>query len=137
MSMNTGISGGVPEQSPGREGRLSLVTDQEIENAAMAGAAAIRNLIGERNELRRERDRLTAVNGELRDQIGKVTLARDRYVQLASDLYAELHQIHLTIQSAFQKSNGVHHATEKRDSNLVDLARRFSPADPRAQGKRE
>ena len=144
MTMPTGVSDRATDAaSPGRDARQSparaahQVSDQDVENAALAGAAAIRQVIGERNELRRERDRLSAVNHELRDQIGKITVIRDQSVQLASDLYAELNQIHLTIHAAFEKGRGLSTAPENRDDNLIDLARRLSPAGPRLQGKRD
>jgi hypothetical protein len=113
------------------------VSDEAVENAALAGAAAIRRVIGERNELRREREGLRAVNGELRDQIVKITTIRDHYVQLASDLFAELKHIHHAIHGALQKSQELSLAPENRDATLIDLARRFSPAASRLQGKQD
>jgi len=142
MTMLTGLSSGAPDSAlSGRDAQQSSpnaphqASDQAVENAALAGAAAIRQVISERNELRRERERLSAVNNELRDQIGTITTVRDQYVQLASDLYAQLNQIHLTIHAAFQK--GLSTAPENRDANLIDLARRFAPAGPHLHGKRD
>lgn len=142
MTMLNGLSSGAPDSASGRDAlqpsphAAQQTSDQAVENTAIAGAAAIRQIIGERNELRRERERLSAVNNELRDQIGKITTVRDQYVQLASDLYAELKQIHHTIHATFEKAR-LSAAPENQDTNLVDLARRFSPAGPRLQDKRD
>jgi hypothetical protein len=144
MTMLTGLSSGAPDSglmdrdapqpSPYANHQAS---DQAVENAALAGASAIRQVIGERNELRRERERLSAVNNELRDQIGKITTARDNYVRIASDLYAELKQIHSTIRATFEKARVLSNGPENRDTNLIDLARRFSPEGPRPPGKQD
>jgi small-conductance mechanosensitive channel len=146
MTMLTGLSGGASDPvSSSRDAQQSSpqthaahpASDQAVENAALAGAAAIRRVIGERNELRRERDRLSAVNDELRDQIGKITMVRDQSVQLASDLFAQLKQIHHTLHTALQKTQGLSPASGNWDATLVDLARRFSPAGSRLQGRRD
>jgi small-conductance mechanosensitive channel len=144
MTMLTGLNGGAPDPaSLSRDAQQSSphaahqASDQAVENAALAGAAAIRRVIGERNELRRERERLGAINDELRDQIGKITMVRDQSVQLASDLFAQLKQIHHTLHTALQKTQGLSPAPGDWDATLIDLARRFSPAGSRLQGKRD
>ena len=145
MTMPTGSSSSATDSAPsGRDTPqpsaphlAQQASDQAVENAALAGASAIRQVIGERNELRRERERLSAVNNELRDQIGKITTARDQYVRIASDLYAELKQIHSTIRATFEKARGLSTGPENRDTNLIDLALRFSPEGPRLQGKQD
>jgi uncharacterized coiled-coil DUF342 family protein len=141
MTMLTGLSSSAPDSAPSARDApqpsphaAQQASDQAVENAALAGASAIRQVIDERNELRRERERLSAVNNELRDQIGKITTARDQYVRIASDLYAELKQLHSTIRATFEKARGL---PENRDANLIDLARRFSPEGNRLQGKRD
>lgn len=135
MTLLTGFSSNALNSAPTDGDALQpsphaaqTVSDQAVENAALAGASAIRQIIGERNDLRRERERLSAVNNELRDQIGKITTARDQYVRIASDLYAELKQLHSTIRVTFEKARGI---PENRDANLIDLARRFSPEGAR------
>jgi hypothetical protein len=135
----TGLGNGAADPaSADRDALLGYpASDAAVENAALAGAAAIRRVLGERNELRRERERLSAVNDELRDQIGKITAVRDQYVQLASDLYAQLKHIHQTIQSAIQKTQALSLTQEDRDATLIDLARRFSPTVSRLQPKRD
>jgi ABC-type transporter Mla subunit MlaD len=144
MTMLTGLSSAsLDPASTGRDAQQPSphaghqVSDQAVENAALAGAAAIRRVIGERNELRRERERLSAVNDELRDQIGKITMVRDQSVQLASDLFAQLKQINQTLHTALQKTQGLSPASGNWDTTLVDLARRFSPAGSRLQSKRD
>jgi len=139
MTMLTGLNSSVADPaSSGRdapEPSAQQASDQAVENAALAGASAIRQVIGERNELRRERDRLGAVNNELREQIAKITTARDQYVRIASDLYAELRQIHSTIRATFEKARGFSNGPDNRDTSLIDFARRFSPEGTRLQGK--
>lgn len=144
MTILTGLSSGAPgpvpsDRDPQQPSHHSTqqASDREIENAAIAGAAAIRRVLGERNELRRDRERLTAVNEELRDQIGKLTAVRDHHVQLASDLFAQLKHVHDTIYAALQKTQGLSLAPEDQDATLIDLARRFSSGGPRLQGKRD
>ena len=113
------------------------ISDQVVENAALSGAAAIRRIIGERNELRLERERLIAVNEELRSQIRKITKVRDYYVQLATELVTQIKHINNTIRDAVQKTHWPSTETEDRDDTLVAMARRFSPPGPRSNGERD
>jgi hypothetical protein len=120
------------------------ISDQVVENAALSGAAAIRRIIGERNELRLERERLTAVNEELRSQIRKITKVRDYYVQLVTELVTQIKHINNTIRDAnntirdaVQKTHWHSTETEDRDDTLVAMARRFSPPGPGSNGERD
>jgi hypothetical protein len=113
------------------------VSDQVVESVALSGAAAIRRIIGERNELRRERERLIAVNEELRSQIGKITKVRDHYVQLATELVTQIKHINNTIRDAVQKTHWPSTETEDRDDTLTAMARRFSPTGSRSNGERD
>jgi chromosome segregation ATPase len=106
-------------------------SDRTIEATALAGSAAIRRIIAERNELRRERERLLALNEELRRQneitaernelrlererlLGlneelrgqneKMSTLRDRYKQLAAELVVHLRQTGLTMQEVSRKA---------------------------------
>ena len=63
----SGTPTGATSVRPSPEGSLQSlakagqqVSDEVVENVALSGAAAIRRIIGERNELRRERERLDA-----------------------------------------------------------------------------
>lgn len=101
-------------------------SDQTIEAAALAGSVAIRRIIGERNELRRERERLSGVNEELRRQNEKTAMLRDHYRQIATELLVQLRQMHQAMLDASRKVHEIPADTENRDTSLVALARRFS-----------
>lgn len=101
-------------------------SDQAIEATAIAGAAAIRRIIAERNELRRERERLKGVVEELRSQNEKTINLRDHYRQLATELLIQLKHMHQAIQDASRKAHELSADTENRDTALLALARRFS-----------
>lgn len=100
-------------------------SDATVEAVALAGSAAIRRIIAERNELRRERERLNGVNEELRCQNEKTIILRDHYRQIASELLIQLRQMHQAIQEASRKVHELA-ASENRDSGLMTLARRFA-----------
>ena len=106
-------------------------SDRAIEEAALEGAAAIRRILAERNELRRERERLLALNDELLRQSEKMSRLRDRYRQLATELLVQLRQISLTIQDVSRKAaHDLSPDTEQeKDSGAEELARRFAPTD--------
>jgi hypothetical protein len=118
---------GEPAQQPsGLPERAQEASDQAIEATALAGSAAIRRIIGERNELRRERERLCGVNEELRRQNEKIIMLRDHYRQLATELLVQLRQMYQAIQEASRKVQELSAETENRDTALTALARRFS-----------
>lgn len=106
-------------------------SDRTIEATALAGSAAIRRIIAERNrfrrereqllvlneelrrqneitaernELRREREQLIALNEELRQRNEKMSALRDRYKQLAAELVVHLRQTGLTMQEVSRKA---------------------------------
>ena len=105
---------------------------------------AIRRIIAERNELRRERERLLGLNDELRQQSEEMSRVRDRYRQLATELLVQLRQMSLTIHEVSLKAaHDLSPDTEKghdlsadseqeKNSGLEELARRF--AAPRKAG---
>jgi hypothetical protein len=107
-------------------GQVQQPSDREIEAAAIAGSAAIRRIIAERNELRRERDRLNAINEELRHQNEKTTLLRDHYRQIATELLVQLRHMHQAIEEASRKVNELSADPQSRDAALMALARRFA-----------
>jgi hypothetical protein len=89
-------------------------SDQAIENAALAGAAAIQRLVAERNGLRnrlgaqqREVAALRAVNEDLRRRL---ILIHQRYVELAKRVVGELEQVDGVIRTVAQEAhNGLAH----------------------------
>jgi len=129
-------------------------SDRTIEATALAGSAAIRRIIAERNELRRERERLLGINEELRRRSDVVTECselrrererllglneqlrkqnermselQDRYGQLATELIVELRQMGLTIQEVSRKMHDLSANTKKeKDPELEQFARRFA-----------
>ena len=102
-------------------------SDQAIEATALAGSAAIRRIIAERNELRRDGERLRGVIQELRHENAKTANAGEQYKQLATELLLQLKQMHQAIQDAQDKIRQLSTNTlEDRDPGLTSLARRFA-----------
>jgi uncharacterized membrane protein YccC len=84
-------------------------SDQAIENAALAGAAAIQRLVAERNNLRtrlgvQERDMLAlhAMNEDLRR---RYLLIHQHYVELAKHIVGRLEQFDATIREVVQEAH--------------------------------
>jgi hypothetical protein len=95
-------------------------------------------IVAERNDLRRERERLLGLNKELLRQSEKNSTLRDRYKQLATELLGHLRQMSLIIQDVSHKAQDLpadieldlSADTEKeKDSVLEELARRFGPME--------
>lgn len=107
--------------------RAQEPSDQTIEATAIAGSVAIRQIIAERNELRLEREQFRGMNEELRRQNEKISVLRDHYSQLATELMVQLRQMYQAIQEASRKVHELSAETEDRDTALLALARRFSP----------
>lgn len=96
--------------------------------------AAIQRLIGERNHHRNraaaqdaEIMSLRSVNDELRTQNEAITLLRDHYLRLVTELLAQLKQIDAAIMESVQKTLDAAGKLEDRDATLISLARRLSP----------
>ena len=117
-------------------GRSTVVgMDRQARDTSGEGAAlsaAIQRLISERDRHKGlaaaqedELIRLRAINEELRRQNEELAVARDRYLGLAAELLAQLHQVDSAIHEALQKSRMV---AESGDAGSIsDFARRFSP----------
>jgi hypothetical protein len=93
-------------EAPGAE----FASSQAMENAALAGAAAIQRLVAECNGLRTrlslqesELARLRGANEGLRRRFG---LLHQRYVELAKKILGQLEQFDTTIREAGQDANG-------------------------------
>jgi hypothetical protein len=87
-----------------------FASSQAMENAALAGAAAIQRLVAECNGLRTrlslqesELARLRGANEGLRRRFG---LLHQRYVELAKKILGQLEQFDTTIREAGQDANG-------------------------------
>ena len=110
---------------------------------------AIRRIIAERNELRRERERLLGLNDELRRQSEEMSRLRDRYRQLATELLVQLRQMSLTIHEVSLKAaHDLSPDTEKghdlsadseqeKNSGLEELARRWDTEQEKDSGLEE
>ena len=70
------------------EGFNHIASDQELETAAIAGAAAVERLITERNNFRTELAASKAAQEELRRRFGLL----HRYIELSRKVVCELHQ---------------------------------------------
>lgn len=104
--------------------------DDDLEKAALLGAAAIQRLIADREDLRsrttiqqRELVALSAINEDLRRRIA---LIRHNYVELGTKMLAQLQQFDEAFREAMRENQ------EKVDSstehaNLVALAQRLRP----------
>jgi hypothetical protein len=127
----TTAAGNQPTAMPVQSAPLNQPSDQLIASIALAGSAAIRRIIAERNELRRERERLTGANEELRRENEKTTAHRDHYRQIANELLVQLRQMHEAMQRASTRIQELSVESENREAAL--MARRFSPTG--AKGK--
>ena len=116
-----------PQPQPG-----DYQSDQAIENAALAGAAAIQRLVAERNGLRnrlgaqqREVAALRAVNEDLRRRL---ILIHQRYVELAKRVVGELEQLDGAIRTVAQEAhNGLAHGVA-HDGAAHERAAHDAPA---------
>lgn len=88
---------------------IDLSTDQAVENAALAGAAAIQKLVEERNELRtrlvsqeQETAAYRALNNELRRQL---LLVHQSYVEMAKGVVGDLERFDATLREAAQEAH--------------------------------
>ena len=88
-----------------------LTTDQAVENAALAGAAAIQRLVTERNELRtrlaaqeQETAAYRALNNELRHRL---LLVHQTYVEMAKSVVGDLERFDTALRDSAQEVHTV------------------------------
>jgi hypothetical protein len=111
-----------------------FTSDQAIENAALAGAAAIQRLVAERNNLRnrlaaqqRELAAMRAFNEELRRRLYVI---HQRYVEVAKKVVGQLEQFDGTIREVVQEGyNGAAPRQEPRSAAAASLVRRLAETD--------
>jgi predicted nucleic acid-binding Zn-ribbon protein len=118
-----------------------LSSDEAIESAALAGAAAIQRLVEERNELRhrleeqrREMAAVRALNEDLRQRLLTI---HQHYLEMAKRVVGDLEQVDGTIREVTQEAfEGPLQRTRPQASD--SLARRLAEADqqdrPRSNG---
>ena len=88
---------------------MDLSTDQAVEHAALAGAAAIQKLVEERNDLRtrlvaqeQETAAYRALNNELRRQL---LVVHQSYVEMAKGVVGDLERFDATLREAAQEAH--------------------------------
>ena len=96
-------------QHPPHPQRMELSTDQAVENAALAGAAAIQKLVAERNELRtrlasheQETAAYRALNNELRRRL---LLVHQTYVEMAKGVVGDLERFDVALRKSAQDAH--------------------------------
>jgi hypothetical protein len=110
------------------------VTEDHVENIALAGAAAIQRIIADRDQLRvlakvQQQDlvALSALNKEL---CGRIALIRHHYVELGTQILAQLEQFDRATRNAMQDEHMASDAAPNDEANLVAIANRFKPSNP-------
>ena len=85
------------------EGYINIAqaeSDEELETAAVAGAAAVQRLIADRNNLRNQLAASRAAQEELRQRLAT---QHQRYIELAKRIVAQLHQFDSTMRDAVRE----------------------------------
>jgi len=123
------IEGLMNVMTPRPQGASSDESNANLENVALAGAAAIQRLIADRDELRnrtnvqqRELVALSAINEDLRRRIA---LIRHHYVELGTRILAQLEQFDQAFREAMRDEESA--AAPSEHANLVALAHRLKP----------
>ena len=105
-------------------------SNDSVESVALAGAVAIQRIIADRDSFRnranaqqRELMALNAVNEDLRR---RVTLIRQRYVELGTKILTQLEQFDQATRDAMEDIQGSPQSSIE-DANLVSLAHRLKP----------
>lgn len=112
-----------------------FATDEAVENAALAGAAAVQRLVSERNNLRQrviaqqhELASMRAFNEELRRRLFAI---HQRYVEVAKRVVGQLEQFDGTIRNVLQE--GPNGAARPKGAPLAqDAAASQRPASAEA-----
>jgi len=88
---------------------MELSTDQAVENAALAGAAAIQKLVAERNELRtrlaaqeQETAAYRALNNELRRRL---LMIHQTFVEMAKGVVGDLERFDAALRDSAQDAH--------------------------------
>jgi hypothetical protein len=120
-----------------------FTSDQAIENAALAGAAAVQRLVAERNNLRtrlaaqqRELASMRAFNEELRRRLYVI---HQRYVDVAKKVVGQLEQFDGTIREVVQEGyNGAAPQRQEPQSQAAaSLVRRLAETEVVSEAESE
>lgn len=107
---------------------MELSTDQAVETAALAGAAAVQKLVAERNELRtrvaaqeQETAAYRALNNELRRRL---LMIHQTFVEMAKGVVGDLERFDAALRDSAQDA----HATMEAQMHWEDAAPGRAPA---------
>jgi hypothetical protein len=110
---------------------LAHESEQTVESTALAGAAAIQQIIADRDGLRdyasaqqRELAGLRAINQDLHRRIVQI---RQNYLELGTKIIAQLEQFDAATRDAMQDVQIA--ASRSEDATLVTLAHRLAPSN--------
>jgi len=81
-----------------------IESDQDLETAAVAGAAAVQRLIADRNNLRSQLEASRAAQEEQRRRLG---MLHQRYIELARKVVSQLEHFDGTIRGALREAEGI------------------------------
>ncbi len=111
MNQASRANGASPHAGPyqGHPQHMELSTDQAVETAALAGAAAVQKLVAERNELRarlaaqeQETAAYRALNNELRRRL---LLVHQTYVEMAKSVVGDLERFDAALRASAQDAH--------------------------------
>ena len=97
-------------------------SDEELENAAVAGAAAVQRLIADRNNLRNQLAASRAAEEELRQRLAT---QHQRYIELAKRIVAQLQQFDSTMRDAVRERT---EATNYETASMPSSMKQFDSA---------
>lgn len=124
MNEASRANGASPHQ--GHPQHLELSTDQAVENAALAGAAAVQKLVSERNELRtrlaaqeQETAAYRALNNELRRRL---LMVHQTYVEMAKGVVGDLERFDAALRESAQDAHATIEARMQWDEAAVASA---------------
>ena len=114
--------------SEGSNHTAQIESDQELETAAVAGAAAVQRLIADRKNLQNQLAASRAAQEELHRRLG---MLHQRYIELAKRVVSQLQHFDSTIRDAMaERPEG----TSAEPENLSESKRQFDgnglPVDP-------
>src|SRR5690348_2944989 len=103
-------------------------SDEELENAAVAGAAAVQRLTADRNNLRNQLVASRAAEEELRQRLAT---QHQRYIELAKRIVAQLQQFDSTMRDAVRERT---EATNYETSSMPSSMKQFEGAGMQSPG---
>jgi len=106
--------------------------DEELENAAVAGAAAVQRLIADRNNLRNQLAASRAAEEELRQRLAT---QHQRYIELAKRIVAQLQQFDSTMRDAVrERTEATNYETASMPASMKQFDNAGMPGDMQSPG---